>query len=186
MRVLWLVIATVGVLTLVGCGGSAPETPSDTIAPASAPEVAVEDVLLESGDLPEGFAKGERPAGEYVGSMWENIARPDARHEQWIALNGENRGSTQVFLYGAEVDARFAYGQVEALVTQESTGQAPQPIEELGEQAALGTGTFGNTDLAFRRCNATVYIRLSGLPNISDLVRYARRLDERLTPVVCD
>ncbi len=185
MRFLWLVVATIGVLALVGCGGSAPETPSDTLAPASAPEVAVEDVLLESGDLPEGYAAGERPTGEYVGSMWESIARPDARHEQWIAAGGENQGAAQVFLYEAEGDVELAYSQMEALLTRQAD-EAPHGISDIGEQSLASPVGTGTMDLTFRRCHAAVYIRLGGLPNISDLVRYARRLDERLTPAVCD
>ena len=63
-------------------------------------------------------------------------------------------------------------------------------IEEIGEAAVYeekeGDASFDNHQLMFIRCNIVVKMYFSNEISYEELVTYAIKFDERITPVVCE
>lgn len=177
-----LLVACAGPPTDPAPAAVAPPTrtplPAPTPAPLSVDTLA--PLLLQDGDLPQGYSPGER-LDQPVPMLLE-VVRPDLVVLQRISTEGTNAGYAQVNVYGSEADAQLAYDQM-ATILAGHEGSGTQAVSDLGDGSITGVGML--PEVAFRRCHAVAYVLLGELPNIADLVNYARRLDARLAAVAC-
>lgn len=155
----------------------------------------LESLLFQPGDLPDGTTAAHSdnpspinfednpPAATIVGLTFAT--------ENWGA------GSVSVLLYtsGADVSSAFTRLTESVLRDEASAGAKPQPKPAIGEQAraaqlTLASSTYGKDTVSvvtFTRCRALVDIRLNGRAGmtIETALAYAKALDTRLTPKVC-
>ena len=138
----------------------------------------VTGLLLQPGDFPPDLNAGEviDPPG-----MFRDVPLPDRAYFQRYTIGGNPAGGVAVFEYEDVSKVREAYS-----VILSGMGDT-EPLSNVGEQARIAVyGDPGGAELIFIRCSAVIHIRVVGPPNIVDAVRsYAKRLDTRLTGVVC-
>lgn len=166
-------------VVLVGCGSSTQPTaiPSSTAVPLS--QINLEPLLVQSGDLPAGLS------GSQVRDEAPEMFRDMPKYENVIYQRFENKGQVvggiTVFLYASGNDINSAYSSIE-----KGIGSGTEPLSDIGEKgivAELSLLDNTSTDILFVRCQAVVHIRMPG--DKTDSTPYARRLDKRITPVVC-
>jgi len=154
---------------LVSCGGNPKAT-------------QIEPLLIQSTDAPAGDTIGPVQTSAQSMLMYFDLpANKEMRHQE-IFKNGKRDGWATVFLYPSATDQEKVYSTF-----VQGLGSDAHPIDGLGERA-MGTefvpGDAGyDPDITFVRCGAIVFIRMS-VPT-ADVVAYAKRLDQRLTPVLC-
>ncbi len=94
-------------------------------------------------------------------------------------------GSASIMLY---IDPNNAYKAYHSDLVDLSS--AWKSIDGVGEEAAfVGMGRTGSThagDLAFKRCSALVHIYLATTSDEGTFVTYAKRMDARLAPILCN
>jgi hypothetical protein len=100
--------------------------------------------------------------------------------------NGSVAGGVSVFLYENQSDLERAYQLV-----IDGFGDTKVTVE-VGDEAvvasfssSVGGVNLDVADLAFVRCSALVHIRMSKGADKDSITAYAKRLDNRLIPIVC-
>jgi hypothetical protein len=169
--------------------------PTATVeAQAASPVVAkdVESSLAIAGDLPEGVIANE--VTTTIDSRF--IVLPPAvkalRQVFTRELDQKEVGSVSIFQYNTKEEADQAFSQLVGMV-----GNNSHAVPEIGDSSMFVSASvsildyfFTSGDVAFTRCNSTVHIRLEYRTNEFDetgaqLFNYAKKLDERLTPLLC-
>ena len=150
----------------------------------------LDDVLIQENDLPAGISGAQIDNG--VG-----LDLADYYLSQDMAYQDQRRGWVQVFIYEDTSLTAWRYGNRLSGFASEcakAAGQChpgdPQTIFGLGEDAKMidvynmiGPDAY---TVAFYRCHAVVEISIwSAINDSSGLITYAKRLDERLKPIVC-
>lgn len=182
MQRLLLIVALV---LLAACGGDPapiPQWQSATAVPTAVPldQVDLEPLLIQSGDLPAGLSgaqvKDEAPA------MFAGVPHPTKAIDQRFQRAGDTAGGITVLLYQSDADRDVAYADV-----VKGLGKGAVAQNGVGERAMAvnNTDLLEFVDLTFVRCHAVVHIRFSGTSEPSDAAAYAKRLDKRLSSVVC-
>lgn len=177
---------TMAVLWLAAC--------SATPMPMPLSEVDLEPILILPGDLPAGLSGAQ--VRDSLPEMFDEPPEAENQIYQQFQREGKAAGGVAVTLYESNADLDAAYtlllggfgdSDIDSSVTVER-----KVVSDVGERAETVTlqGTilgivFDSVDLAFVRCGAVVHTRMSGSANLIDIVSYARRLDERLTSLVC-
>lgn len=173
--------------------------------PAPADELAaidLEPLLYEPGDLPEAYSKWQVSSG--INRLFRDAPQPAGTLNIALKRNDVQAAVTSVLLY-PDVEQRDAAYELAVSRRTEAThaigpaGRMDFPTPEargsdLGERSAIflgsGFGTGEQAEVAFTRCGAVVWVHVYGGQQgerIGDLAtRYARRLDSRLAPVVCE
>src|SRR5581483_6727864 len=157
----------------------------------SAPKV--EDLLVEQGDLPDGFSGGQ--IADTRPKMFDKLPYGEKEVHQKFQRSQEAAGGVSIFIYKAQGDLERANNQVVTGFGQamDSYGVKSERhvLSNVGEKAegtfAIYTtmqSRFTNGEVAFVRCGALVHIRLSDTP-WDQITTYANRLDERLRPRLC-
>lgn len=156
-RILLALVAVV--LLLAGCG------------PKPITRAELEAVIYQDGDLPAGWIAGQisdQMTGD-VGNATLTVAR------ELMAPDPVFTSEVGVAVYETADDARVAYTTILPGVTEDGS---PYEVGEQGRER-------GNIVL-FQRCRAVAVVRLtSETTELREIGAYARRLDERLTPLVC-
>lgn len=183
-------------------------TPTDipTETPTMIPLEAIdlEATLIQDGDLPPYMEPGQFSENHDVrmGRAFGEPVKITSRTLYNSDISGLNdSGWVSVLLYETEEEANQAYRVVSEHLIDFTSGaiSANSPVD-IGVEAywgAYGMGLNVETDshmLTYARCNGLVWIRLiddyrvtSRLDYIleSDIVAYAKRLDDRLTNLLC-
>ncbi len=155
MRLCFVVLV---VVLLAGCGGP------------NLKDLNLESILIQDGDLPASMIAGQitdGSGGDTIGASGfvkrvERAIEPD--------------GVVTVLLYDDDTALQRDFKAVLPGVTADGL-----PSTEVGAQAM----TRGNIVL-FVRCHALVAVRMAITPQVAQqTLGYAKRLDQRLQPLVC-
>jgi hypothetical protein len=161
-----------------------PEPTALPSEPASTPNlatVALEPLLIQQGDLPDGLAPGE--IRQELPAKYDGIPGALNKGFQHFEQDGEISGGVGVLLYD-DPDAGYAF-LIDGLI---DTHQAID-IGERGrvnsfDPATLGLPSHPSTSVVFQRCGVVADI-LMVEQNEASVIAYARRLDQRLQNTLC-
>ncbi len=166
-----------------------------TQEPQAASPVASQDVesaLVVAGDLPEGIVANEVTTtmdGRF------NVLPPAVKALRQVfirELDQKEVGSVSIFQYNTKEKADQAFNQLVGMVGNNSHAEP-----EIGDSSMFVSASvsildyfFTSGDVAFTRCTSTIHIRLEYRTSEYDetgaqLFDYAKKLDERLTPLLC-
>lgn len=184
-----VVLAILAALALIGCGAApaaqAPTVAVSTAVPTALPLEALdlEPLLVQPGDLPAGMSGAQ--VRDTAPKMFDGMPGAQRTAYQQFARGSEPAGGVAVFLYEADADRDQGYGFVLGgmgpTVTVEGVGDHATATEPSKEVAAL----LNFSDLLFQRCHAVAHIRMTGTDAAASIAAYAKRLDKRLSAVVC-
>ncbi len=175
-----------------------PVPPSPTNTPTATPiplsELDLEPLLIQPGDLPAGFSGAQ--VKDVAPNMFDDLSAAENTIDQRFERGGDTAGGVTVFLYDSTSEIEEAYALLMSIeadyVVLLTGGMNIQTVTGVGEQAIVSVLSFSvggfaleSSDLAFIRCNAVVHIRMAGVVDIDTIKAYAKRLDSRLEPVVC-
>lgn len=182
MAILCLVVLSIGACTPTSQPESTPAEPTSIVTLVPLSELDLKQVLVPESDLPSGYlatkTKDSLPdlrVPEPLKLIWQQLER-----------TGEVAGGVRIFLYESELDVDGAYN-IE-LEDNKSIASTSAPISDIGEKAEISSYTISGqvvTDLVFARCYAVANIRMIDMPNQDDITLYAKRLDEKITSLVC-
>jgi hypothetical protein len=142
-------------------------------------QVKLESLLVQKGDLPVGFTGAQ--VRDTAPGMFAGLPTADNTIYQQFARGGNPAGGIAVFLYADESSKRRAYDEILS-----GMGSDAKPIFDIGDQASMVISLdFVAADLVFTRCKSVVHVRFGGTSNVDEIQSYARRLDTRLSKVVC-
>ena len=166
------------------------QEPTNTQEPTSTPtriplsDIELEEILVKDGDLPAGYSGAQ--ISDTAPEMFDNLPEAENTINQQLAKGGEQKGGVTVFLYDSQDNLDSAFFKIKTGFSEE------KQLDTVGEKAfityfsqdILGIKIqFG--DLLFSRCNAVVHIRMTELSSEDSLIAYAKRLDKRLSELVC-
>lgn len=177
----------------------------ESIVPLS--DIKLELLVLQPGDLTASISGGSiehtAPEGYLELPAADNIIR------QYFEQDGERRGSVEVSLYESSSDLERAYNLVVDGMGDSRVSEPPKPgtvgelmnyreetkvqqLPSIGYKATAlqevrsYSGKEKNRFLiTFVRCHALATIRMGNPADVNVVADYAKRLDKRLTPVVC-
>ena len=158
------------------------DTPIPTATPIPFSAFDLEDLLIQQNDLPAGYSGAQ--VGNTAPEMFGGIPKADYIIYQQFQKNGESAGGVTVFLYESIQSVDKAY-QVIAV----GMGNT-EPVAgdwEKGELVIFSISAINFTaiDVLYADCHSAVHIRLSDIDNKQHVINYAKRLNERLSPLVC-
>jgi len=165
-------------------------TPTPTLIPLSG--INFDNLLLLDGDLPQGYIY--KPITDDTNSINENITGQDKRASQEFSKEGTGFGIVSVFLFEAIEKRDQAYnlasGEVDKVNESVQVGQTQNiDLKDIGEKGRLTIHTILSSrfsTLMFVRCHAYVYLSMTNDDELSSVTKsYARKLDARLTNVIC-
>jgi hypothetical protein len=163
----------------IGAGLGA--TAVSTVVPLTA--LDLESLLIQPGDLPAGVVGSQ--VKDKAPPVFKDVPLPVKAIDQRFGLaDGAIIGGVTVLLYDSPTDLEKAYA-----VVIKGMGSSAYPSTEVGDKARIG-GLTARTqriaEVSFVRCHALVSVSLSETPQPDDdTLTYAKRLDRRLTPLVC-
>ncbi len=180
MRASRLVILVTILLALAACGGSPAAAPPTSNAQAAVPLVDIDlaPLLIQSGDLPTGLSGAQ--VKDIVPPGLKGAPTPAKAIDQRFQHNGNNAGGVVVLLYEASADVESAF----RLAVGE--GKNFEPQYGVGDTARswLPSDILPRARVAFTRCHAYIDVTF-GQASIDEVTAYAKRLDQRLQPLVC-
>ena len=167
--------------------------PSNTPTPTPIPlsEINLENSLLLKGDLPEGYVV-EPFEKDISGTIFKNIKGIDNVLLQRFSKEGEGGGTVAVLLFENIDNLNQAYDDIikNELESTKYTGKSE--LDDVGEKGYVYyQQIYPDTDysinfVTFVRCHAFVYmVKTMGGKETTVLRAYAKKLDERLTELVC-
>ena len=165
------------VFLLYACAAEAPAAAPTRIPLAS---VDLEPLLVQSGDLPAGMTGAQ--VKDAAPPAFKRYPLPTKAIDQRFQRSGDVVGGVVVLLYENAADRDAAWAQAQQAITSSAT-----PLPDVGEQALLlaSSPQLPITSATFRRCAAIVDIGMDAQVQPNEISAYARRLDTRLTPLVC-
>lgn len=151
-----------------------------TATPIPLSQLKLDSLLVQTGDLPAGLAGAQ--IRDTAPGMFKGLPAADNTIFQQFARGGDSAGGVAVFLFEDESKIRQAYDEILG-----GMGSDAKPISDIGEKASVVVISLGieALDLVFTRCNFVVHIRFTGTLDVDEIQSYAKRLDTRLTEVVC-
>ncbi|MBC7264246.1 MAG: hypothetical protein H5T64_07780 [Chloroflexi bacterium] len=188
------------ILVLMACARTHPAptaTPQPTSTATSTPMPPsasdLEPLLVQAGDLPPGLSGSQ--VSDIIPEPFDQVSPPISVICQQFERNGRNAGRVVVLLYESESKAKEVY---EWWTIRPGDGR-PNMLKEtrVGEQAAWDCPEkYWITQycrIAFLRCHMVVDIFILGgeeggrmvFAKQDELLAYAKRLDNRLRPIVC-
>lgn len=158
-----------------------------TAEPTAVPlgELDLGPMLIVEGDLPDSLDGEAIEYGATFRFDRDQVAPADNLVSQrFYDLEAERAsGGVAVYVYEDATAAGQTFGAISADMTGVA-GQFSESRNDVGERARLENEGNDNLHLAFVRCHAFVEVFMQTARE-SDIISYAQRLDERLTPVVC-
>jgi hypothetical protein len=189
-RALTLVLLVAGVVSGCAPSDSAVQTAiarTQAAGPPPAPVLSSEALrmlLILQGDLPEDY---EAVAYHTRLSSWfDGGPMPDYWAGRNLTYKGNDGGSAQLAVYMDTSQSGEAY-KAAARRLSEPSELGESGWVEVGEEAAMTTTNLMmyTASIAFRRCTAVVALQFIFTHKGDEALSYARRLDERLKPLVC-
>lgn len=186
-----LCLVLVGGLLLMGNNGSgqlfAPKlTPTKTSPLLTSGQITalpLEALLIQAGDFPSAYKIGD--ASNVIPERYKDNPVAQKQISVGLTRNDSWQGDVSIFLYEKQTDIDKSYGQESA---------HSEDISGLGEKSNLivfsvpySGGVLDGLNLVFIRCSAVVHMRIlvEGITK-DDIIAYAKRLDKRLAPSVCN
>lgn len=187
-------------LLLVGCAGnptplpatSAPTaTPAPTTTPTPTPTPAptptpvplaaldLAALIVQPGDLPAGYTAAQ--LREEAPGMYRDVPPAAKTYYQQFAYNDAPARGVAIFLYPSADDRETAY----TLILDSMIDPPPNTIGEKSAGSADNLMGTKITEIIFIRCIGVIHISFSGLQDLDAAEAYAKRLDERLSPLLC-
>ena len=159
-------------------------------------EIDLEPILIQDGDLPPGYYEAQ--VREVPNDSYKWIINKGLNNiQQYIGLNDDIGGSVTIYLYEDTIALNTAYEQ-----QSDSFGElsdSPKPgyqtsyLDGIGEKAKYLTfdeksygDEFDQTALVFKRCHALVDISFYQTYNLDYIVSYSKRIDRRISDLVCE
>lgn len=202
-----LCISTLAILVLAACSSSESsiqtaiaktEQAQPVAAPSESPiplsQINLENLLLQDGDLPTVFVGQQvisRPPVD-IGS----VPSPDQAINRAFRAGDFASDGVTILLYESAFDLERAYDIVVGIISESAQ---PRALAQVGESAVLteetsdpslmlvGIPPATSAKVVFIRCHALVYIDLFASEADANVAAdYARRIDQRLQPVVCN
>jgi hypothetical protein len=167
-------------------GPTAPPLP--TIGPVPLTIEGLSPLLIQPGDLPEGWTGDtlfDEPPVDYVGPA------PVLVLNQGLLAPGDRFSSGGVIVYILETaeDAQQVFKARTDLITRNVDKDVVYQRPPIGEQALLAPGkgqVFILNQLVSVRCNAVIEILLGTSDQVDMTINYARNIDSRITASVCE
>jgi hypothetical protein len=168
-------------------------TPTPAPTPTSIPlsKINLDNELLVEGDLPEGFVAG--PIGRYTNNPnLESITGQEQMIIQEFSKTNGGIGLVSVFLFEETEKRNQAYDIAKSKLDEPSSISTitKSDINDIGAEGILYfdpvMGNITISTIIFVRCHAFAYLgRSMDDENSSVLRAYAKKLDERLTQIIC-
>ena len=162
-----------------------------TVLPVPVSEIDLDEILIQAGDLPPGFSGGQIRSLAPEGLKCSKTIDAKKTVFQQLAKNGGPNGGVSVFLYDYEDEEkiRWSYAYLSGKLTNDVNTKA-ENISDIGEKARVQQLfpwklVRGGMSLVFVRCNAVVCITFGGSTDLDIITSYAKRLDNRLSELVC-
>ena len=182
-----LVLSVLILIVLGGCGASNKDAPTPTAAPIPLKDIDLLRLAIQSGDLPEGYSKGQPTRVEGQVARDKGFIKSAGLG---IENDGVETGGVNIYLYESLDQASESYTEyMDSLVrASEYPNVEIKNSEVLGEKAAyaivkdMSGGDF--IDLVFVRCHAVAYIRMA-TQSVPEVLKLGVSLDYRLKPLVC-
>ena len=151
--------------------------PTATLIPFSA--LDLESILITSGDLPAGYEAAQ--IRSELSGFSKAAPTPDYYISQSFSYKGRMGGLIEILVYDDISNLQAAY----KLTLNNLPGELNNvEIGEGGEASALFFPVEA-ASLSFFHCHAVVVIQFMETSVYADAVSYGKRLDERITPIVC-
>lgn len=150
---------------LVACGGITPSLAS----------VELEPLLIQPGDLPSGIAPSQ--VSDALPTMFDGLPKAERTIDQRLQRGGQTAGGISVALYA---DPAAAYAAIVGTMGKHESVTVGERAER-----SLPFDLLPGFDLAFVRCHALAYVRMTGDVSAENILAYAKRLDARLAKAVC-
>lgn len=180
-------------LFLVSCAKPTPipePTPIPSPTPILLSEIDLEPIVIQAGDLPAGFT------GAQISHYGKNIYGSVNDIKQELANNNQSAGFIEIYLFGdLEKAEKIFTSKTNSLGksnVSDISSTTVSEIPDVGEKATSASSRisfFGLDtyviDFVFIRCSAFVNIRFSDTSNTQSVINYAKRLDERLSKLIC-
>jgi hypothetical protein len=151
--------------------------PTATQVPFSA--LNLESMLIINGDLPAGYEASQ--VRSKLSDLSKSAPTPEYFISQSLTHNGNYGGGIDVLVYDDASKAQTAYRVID--------NNVPGDLKniEIGEGGQVASTSFivSTVSLLFVRCHAAVSIQFMETTQEDDAISYAKRLDERLKPIVC-
>lgn len=158
-------------------------TPTPTRIPLS--DINLEEIVIKDGDLPAGYSGAQ--IRDKAPEMFSGVPEAQNTYYQQFEKGGDSKGGVTIFLYDTQYDIESSYqtifkGFPDDAVKLDEIGEMSDmiymSIDVVGIKMQMG-------DLLFIRCNAVVHIRMTDISSEDSLIAYAKRLDTRLSELVC-
>lgn len=156
-------------------------TPEPTATPTPIPiaDLDLSPLIIQAGDLPAGFTAAQ--LRDAAPDMYRDLPVAENTIYQQLAYNDALARGVAIFLYPNSEDRETAYTLI-------ADGMIDPSSIAFGEKAAAFSANIGGvkmTEVVFIRCIAVVHISFSNLQDLDAVTAYAKRLDERLAPLIC-
>ena len=195
----------VGIFLMVGCSTSTPlPTPMPTSTPTPIPtptptpiplsEINLEPIVFLSGDLPAGFSGAQ--IRDTPPTMFDGIVGFENSIYQQFERNDKGAGGVTILLYDLIDQREVAYSIIvggfgksgDDAGVKTTVAELPGVGEKamyVTIEASVSGISLNNVDLVFTRCHSVVHIRMTDTANVDYISAYAKRLDKRLTELIC-
>ena len=165
--------------------------PTANILPSVAPistriplsHINLDGILIKDNDLPSILSAGPLNYYQPVAAL---LLGAKLVVTQTFFMDGDDTGEVIVFLHETDEQVRAGYEVIVIGFEEHST------VTEVGEIASFVGDHFSTIDeilygdIIFVRCHAVVHISFTNTNNRDELIAYAKRLDARLSELVCD
>lgn len=169
-------------------------TPTLTPTPVPLSSLNLKSILLVEGDLPTGYVV-DPFITDLSPTIYEGLVGVEYFLSQEFSKTGEGGGHVAVFLFNSEEDRNNAFLSIMSSNYNEFKNAIEntkiEDVTNIGEAGKLITSknsilniTITTAQIGFVRCHAFVIIGKT-IDDSSIVVSYAKKLDERLSEIVC-
>lgn len=188
------ILASIILVALPACGQAEVQLPTAIYRPTSitmptadiSPEdLAMIDLLIQEGDLPDGWTRGDK-MDEAPGTFANIIGTQNVIAQGFDKPGGDTVGFVTVLFFDNVVSRDIGYDDIVDMFKLDAFELFR--LDNLGEKATASkflSQTFVGVELVFARCTADVYILIFSQRDLNVITRYAKRLDDRLQDVIC-
>lgn len=181
-------------VVLVSCSNTSTQSPTQTPTPTQVPlsEINLEPVLVQTGDLPAGYSGSQISD---IDLSWIDFLQYKGvnRIQQLFEKDGKPSGSVQVILFDEINQVDNSYSKYKEFFEKDSKIIAEDDfskgeLTDIGDKAIYSSHNYlGISTIAiiFTRCNSLVNISFGDTNTLQYISAYAKRLDKRLSELVC-
>ena len=167
-------------------------TPFSTLTPNQLADINLESILIKPDDLPEGYTGGQ--VNDKLPIYLDVRDTPVKQIFQEFNNNNVSAGGVAVIVFNDDSfmgNALFGFGWglgFPDYLHVDINGETMHLTKDLLSSATVSGNSqaeIEGMDGYFKRCNTIVHVRMTGTVDQDSITSYAKKLDERLTPLVC-